>query len=810
MVAVAITVALLAAFVVSAPQVAHADASTGAGGLFVSNTTRIYDTNSGTGDAPTAGLAAGSWYSIPVEGVGTIPATGVSAVQVNFVVTNSTSTAGYLHADAGAVTTPNTTVAYVNYPATTAVANAATIAVGSNGAIQVQASTAASLRVDVQGYYSSGSTAAGGYVPLAASVIANTADGTGGVAVAKVASQSTLTFPVAGSAGVPTDASGVVLNIQESGSGTTGGYIIPFGAGQARPSTALYWPGQRVYDWTTNVNLPSSGGVSIYVAGGPVNLVVSIEGYFTASTNGSGAGQFTPAAARVYDSRTNGNVPLAAGEARTIQVTGTNGVPAMTSGLTSVAVDITVIPPAGSSGSVSAYADDAAPGPDTGYFVANSTMTVFAIVPLGADGGIILQNNSQGNADMVVDVEGWYSGLSAPTIACQSGFADGSWTKVLPSTPITCTITAPVAEDSTDHLEYGIDSIDPPTDVLLSATSQTVVTVQIQPTQGGHQIWATNGSDSFDSIEANYSFDLGDWTTAGFVPGPADGDTTTLTPNLTVQLGGTSDLPADAQVEYFVSTDAAGSNVVWNGYGDDINGVWPDDLTSQTYYWWATITGSVDPDGTQGSVTTPTYSFIASDATAGAQQSSPASSTPAVHDPTGTVCYTGKAFTNSKSLEPNLSSITVHLSLTVTPIYNCSGYKIGYVVNKETGSYSLRGKVKANSESGITQYGPDMYNKNVEDAGNPAWSGSITNIKTSKHAKNFSKNYSHDVYSGKYNPDLLYYNYSDVAAFVYIQEPSGMPEDRPSYNCWLHATGAITCDSADQNGADPGPGAGLG
>lgn len=497
--------ALLAALMIGAPQAAQADAATGGGGLFAANTSRIYDTGSGTGGAPSAGLAAGSWYSISVAGVGGIPSTGVSAVQVNFVVTNATSTAGSLHADKGGVTSPNTTVAYVNYPATTTVANAATLAVGSNGKIQVQASTAVNLRVDVQGYYSSGATAAGGYVPLAASVVANTSDGTGGVAVAKVASQSTLTFPVAGSAGVPTDASGVVLNIQESGSASTGGYIIPFGAGQTRPSTALYWPGQRVYNWTTNVSLPSSGGVSIYVAGGPINLTVSVEGYFTANASGSTAGQFTPAATRVYDSRSGSNVALAAGEVRTIQVTGSHGVPDGT-GLTSVAVAITVIPAAGATGNVLAYADDASPGPATGYFVANSPMTIFAVVPLGADGGIILQNTSQGTADMVLDVEGWYLGVAQPSVACDGGYSDNSWSSSLPMAPVSCTVSVTTLVNST--LTATVDGVDG--DPVSVGYGTTTITVIVPPVAGYHQIWATVVNADGSSAIAGYSFGLSD------------------------------------------------------------------------------------------------------------------------------------------------------------------------------------------------------------------------------------------------------------------------------------------------------------
>lgn len=668
LVAAGVAVALLAALAVNAPEIAHADASTGVGGLFVSNTSRVYDTGSGTGGAPTAGLGAGNWYSIPIEGVGGIPATGVSAVQVNFVVTNSTSTAGSLHADKGGVASPNTTVAYANYPANTSVANAATLAVGSNGSIQVEASTAVNLRVDVQGYYSSGATAAGGYVPLAASVVANTSDGTGGVPTAKVASQSTLTFPVAGSAGVPTDASGVVLNIQESGSATTGGYIIPFGAGQPRPATTLYWPGQRIYDWTTNVNLPSSGGVSIYVAGGPINLIVSVEGYFTANVSGNTAGQFTPAATRVYDSRSTGNAPFASGEARTIQIAGTHGVPVVGAGVTSVAVDITVIPPAGSSGSVSAYSDDASPGPDTGYFVANSTMTVFAIVPIGADGGIIVQNNSGGSAAVVLDVEGWYSGPTQASISCPSPYTDGSWQVAVPSSPITCTATLPATDDMNASVLFTVDDQGAePTDV--TPGQPTVVSAEIPAEGGTHVLQAITTLGDGVVTTTTYRVGLGDWSTKMIVPSVGDGALQYSNGQINIGVSG-DDFAPDTQYEYFVTTNPDGVTnplvtPVWASGSFDLTQLGL--VAGATYYWSVAVSGTAGGRSTISSIRSSVWSFVATDTDLTADLST----ADGVHSETGTVNPDG-----SLNVAPDASGSSPKV-LAATPnnsTLNCNQY----------------------------------------------------------------------------------------------------------------------------------------
>lgn len=115
---VALLLALAVAFgVIAGPAPARAaDAATGAGGLFVSQSGRLFDTATRAGNAPASATAANRWYPVQVGGVAGIPANDVSAVTVSFTVQNP-SAFGVVRADASGVTTPNTTTGYLSYSA---------------------------------------------------------------------------------------------------------------------------------------------------------------------------------------------------------------------------------------------------------------------------------------------------------------------------------------------------------------------------------------------------------------------------------------------------------------------------------------------------------------------------------------------------------------------------------------------------------------------------------------------------------------------------------------------------------------------
>lgn len=391
---------------------AYASASTASGGLFVPAAGRVLNTQNGTGGYSSP-MAAYTWRSIPIDGQAGVAASGVSAVAVNFSVV-SPATTGYIFADKTGVATPNTSTTYMAYIAGASQSNSAVIPVGADGQIQVETSSIVDLIIDVQGYYTAGSTAAGGYTPVPATDIADTRNGTGGLTVGKIATGSTVTAQVTGAGGVLANASGVMLDITESDGTSSGGWLTPYPAGTTRPQTSLDWPASSNREWTVPVDLTTatSGKVTVYIgAGGPVNVWFTVEGYFTASNGADIPGQLTPAATRVYQTLSP-STPLAAAGVRTVQITGMNGLPVAGNGITAVAANITVIAPASGAGYIQAYADNTSARGATMQFPASATTSGMTIVPVGSDGGIDIQNNSGAAINFVVDIEGWYSSVS--------------------------------------------------------------------------------------------------------------------------------------------------------------------------------------------------------------------------------------------------------------------------------------------------------------------------------------------------------------------------------------------------------------
>lgn len=159
---------------------------------------------------------------------------------------------------------------------------------------------------------------------------------------------------------------------------------------------------------TTAVKLSSSGKFTVLVpSGGPVNISVDVQGYFTA---GTGNQVFTPAQLHYYDSRQS--TPLAAGSVRKIQIAGLYGLPGGGDGLTAVALNMrTSSTGTAASGWVRAWPDDQAAAASTNisYGTSEDFRSNVAIVAPGADGMISVRNGGNGPIDLILDVEGWFS-----------------------------------------------------------------------------------------------------------------------------------------------------------------------------------------------------------------------------------------------------------------------------------------------------------------------------------------------------------------------------------------------------------------
>lgn len=385
-------IALIGALV-SVPTVAHADAATGSGGLFSQTSGRLF-VSSGQ-------LTANKWTTIKVQGVAGIPSSGVGAVQVAYIVYGASSDGSLYAGKSGE--TPSTSIPSALY-STDAMTKVSIVPVGADGSIQVMTSTATQLAVDVQGYYGSGTPAAGGFVATASSSLSTVPADT------VYSAGQTLSFGLGGS--VPSNAGAVVLNvIAYPQDDTAAGWIAAYTAGGSSSGAAqLNWPAGQDYSWTAIVKTPASAGGKAAIQIGPrgkVKLAVSVIGYYAATSTTWKAGTFVPAQTTVLDTRTSGDPIPGGSKTKTIKIAGVAGVPPVGSGIQYVALSVRLYPQA--FGHTQMYASDDSGGAFNAEFT--GPMSVFTMLPLGPDGAITISNLSSKNLDVGVDVQGWFSSL---------------------------------------------------------------------------------------------------------------------------------------------------------------------------------------------------------------------------------------------------------------------------------------------------------------------------------------------------------------------------------------------------------------
>ena len=132
----------------------------------------------------------------------------------------------------------------------------------------------------------------------------------------------------------------------------------------------------------------------------------------TAALAPSNPGAFTSLAPyRQLDTRNGtGGVsgPVAPGATIRVPVNGHGGIP--TTGVSAVAVNVTVTQPS-SYGNIVVYASGTAlPGTSNLNFTAGQTIPNLVIAPVGSDGMIALTNNSSGTVQLIADTSGYYLG----------------------------------------------------------------------------------------------------------------------------------------------------------------------------------------------------------------------------------------------------------------------------------------------------------------------------------------------------------------------------------------------------------------
>jgi hypothetical protein len=482
---------------------ADATAATGSAGLFVPASGRLLDTRNGTGGYATP-MPAGTVRTVVAEGSAGIPASGVSAVALTLTVVGA-GTIGAISVAPGDVATPTGTALVFN--PSDSVSNTDLVALHADGNLHVVADHAVNLIIDVQGYFTAGSTtAAGGFVAVDQTRIADTRSGNN-VPQARVATGSSITLTAASLAGVPAGASAVYVNIAVLNQPGIG-YLRTFAAGAAVPITGALDFDNTTQAVSTTVPLSDDGAFTILVgAGGPVDLLVDIQGYFTA---GETTGGFTPAAVHLLDTRAAPVRTLAGNSVMTLSVAGVAGIPAVGSSLTAVALNVrTVQAPNGTaSGYLRLWASDQ-PEPaisSINYTILNVYRTDLAIVQVGLDGKVKIRNGGPGPVDVVLDVQGWFAdpGPGMPLVD-SADYPEGGW-----GPPGAATASFTVSDEGlgtpAQSYQYAVDGGVPAT----VAGSAAELSLPLPVDLGLHTLAVTAIDRYGVASEANdYSFNIG-------------------------------------------------------------------------------------------------------------------------------------------------------------------------------------------------------------------------------------------------------------------------------------------------------------
>jgi photosystem II stability/assembly factor-like uncharacterized protein len=211
-----------------------------------------------------------------------------------------------------------------------------------------------------------------------------------------------------GSTGVPASAIGVVLNVTVTNTSASS-LLTVWPAGQARPATSnLNWLVGETRPNLVNVPVGANSKVSIYNAKGSADVVVDEEGYFAAAV-GTAGGYNALSPARLLDTRLS-HLTMNTGSLIDLQILGAGGVPA--TGVSAVVLNATATNTA-SAGLLTLYPSGTTrPTASNVNWAKGWTIANRVIVKVGTNGKVSIYN-AKGSADVVVDVNGYFTDATA-------------------------------------------------------------------------------------------------------------------------------------------------------------------------------------------------------------------------------------------------------------------------------------------------------------------------------------------------------------------------------------------------------------
>lgn len=202
----------------------------------------------------------------------------------------------------------------------------------------------------------------------------------------------------------------VVLNVTVT-SPTAGGNIQVYSSGLLNTPTTSnvnFGKGQTVANLVT-VSMVSGGDVvlSVQQNSGSVQLIADLEGYYTAGNDPTNSGYQALSSKRIVDTRSKtGGIGGRLSAWQKVRLALPSSV---ATGASAVALNVTAVNPS-SFGDVKVYPDSSTlPNSSNLNFSKGDTVPNLVIVPVPANRVIDIYLDSDGSADLLVDLEGYYS-----------------------------------------------------------------------------------------------------------------------------------------------------------------------------------------------------------------------------------------------------------------------------------------------------------------------------------------------------------------------------------------------------------------
>ncbi|WP_378260364.1 phospholipase A2 [Actinomadura gamaensis] len=355
------------------------------------------------------------------------------------------------------------------------------------------------------------------FFPLQPTPLVDTRSGTGVGAAGKVPAHGSVTFQVAGKAGVPSSgASAVALKIEAVSPTQFGWFTLYPSDSPTVNSTVTFSAGENTAgsDFT---RLTGTGKVTVTNnSEGDVHILVDVRGYFLEADAVQGGNKFYPVpSALLYDSRPNHGselpkTPLPINGTVTVDVAGKAGVPA--TGSNAVAINLVATNHKGQ-GWLSIYPSGAPdPGVSTVAFTPNDVSNSnFDVIRLTSTGKLTIANHGASAVDISLSIRGYfqssanvggalYKPVAAKTIFQTldgTGVLDESTSPVGPGKTVVfdAAQAAGVPYERVQAAAFNINARRPTADGWLSVYSGDATDPQISSVSYGAGGDTTNGFD---------------------------------------------------------------------------------------------------------------------------------------------------------------------------------------------------------------------------------------------------------------------------------------------------------------------------